>query len=910
MVTRQSDPLNLGDYNAPAIQGAQVGQARPDVAKFYRPADQVGGGGSDVLDGLLKIITPAVTQVAKAQISTDQEEAYLRGSAAAGTGMAEAEVESNPMTRDWATAGYRDTTTRLRAADAEAQTAVDMARLREQSPAEFATYLAQRRANVYEGAEGMSREARKSLLAQQLVSDRAAISLHAAKHNAYIIDLKTTSKARNVSTKFEAMDSAKGSAEAYALATGNAFTSIYGDVWLDPELPEAARIKLTTEAMQAALSRNHQGLFTMFKDEAIPMPDGTTATMFSRLPFDEQVKLTKANDASLAATVEARAQAYDTQLGLLRADLDNPNSPPMAGSDLQAFIAQGIQNNFLSRAQVAQLNEDWAKSGAKKSADPAVAAAWVSGDPQALFNMNKSDDEGARAALSQMSKAQTPLPQVTAAMMGYGLKNGSHAAFKAVGELNRAAFSTLFTGKEGNPVNAAMASTVLGQLDWAEGNGRTGAMAAFLSAFPQDTQESILEFRRQVAITRDPASAAAETATRMLANSKTLGNPGLMAALRAQNTKGDAALISNVEPRDLWGTVSSEVASFFSQSAEDRAKIGVGLKWWGNRESAEAALQSSKYALMRELEEVNSARPFASPEARHQMALAAVAARTINTDAAPVIIPHRTGQTAQSYFGVGPSVMPGTIGKALDLKYKLAQPGNQAAYLADPVSGMLQYREHNAQGVVVRNEVFDPKSLRTIIEEQDKLRGERYQASHGKGLTKTGTSGATVTFNGDNTVSGLSNDLMLEFRNNLVKSEGVMAGTYQDNSTAGVPLKAVGVGVNQRNDFYPQPGPDGKITQEQLNMSFAQASNQAAEAGFKAALDYRVGKRGFPLMAELAYQSGPGFARKDDYQPFLKAIDKKDKVAAAAEFQKTPAWAGSKDARRKHYLELINKALE
>lgn len=909
MVQRQSTAVDFGNIESPQIAGAQVGNARVDVAKFYDPTGSAATESPSFMDGLLKIIAPAAVTLGKAAMTAGQDEAYLRGSAAAGTGRAVEEVESNILTKDWATAGYRDTTTRLKAADAEAQTAVDMVKLREQTPAKFAEYLAARRESLYSDVSGMSREARKGMLSQQLVSERSAIQKHAVEHQKFIIDQTIKSVSADVSVKFDAMDSAKVDEATYNLATGNAFASIYGNVWQNPRLPEDARLKATTEAMQGALSRNHQQLFLMFKNQAVTMPDGSTATMFSRLPFDEQVKLTKAFDSSRDHTAGARLREFDTQLGLVRAGFTNPAAPALSRAELDSFVASGEQIGGLSRSQVAGLYEDWAQAGAKKSMVGAVAKAWETG-PQELFNLDKTDADGAQAYLSREAAAKTPLPQVTAGLLALGLKNGSRSAFKAVGELNHAAFATLFTGKEGNPVNAQMASTVLGQLDWAE-RERPGATASFLSAFPQDLQENILEFRRQVAENGgDAGVAAARTAEKIMLNSKTQGNPELMGALRSKNNKEDLATVIGMEPRDLWGTVSGEVASFFSKSAEDKAKLSVGLTWWGNTEAAEAATIGQRNALAMEFREISEARPWAEPSARRQMALAAVAGRTINTRAAPLTLPRLApGQTVQSVFGVGVGVMPDTIGAALDSKFALAKPGNQAAYRVDPRGQSLTYTEHDSNGAIVRSETFDPKSLREIIAEKDKLRGEQYQASHGKGLTK-GSGDATVTYNGDNTVNGLNNNLMLDFRGDLVKYEGVVSSPKDATSTSGKAIQTIGVGIATTNSYYPKPGPDGTVSIERRNLAFMRASNAAAEFGMRAVQQTGLGGNPatFKLFAGMAYQAND-IGSKTSYKPFLAAMSKKDAASAKAEFQKTAVWQDSQESRRRYYLDLIDKSM-
>jgi len=73
-------------------------------------------------------------------------------------------------------------------------------------------------------------------------------------------------------------------------------------------------------------------------------------------------------------------------------------------------------------------------------------------------------------------------------------------------------------------------------------------------------------------------------------------------------------------------------------------------------------------------------------------------------------------------------------------------------------------------------------------------------------------------------------------------------------------------------------------------------------------------KAGFQLMAELAYQSGAGFAfQKNDtgelYRTFIGAIRKGDLEAATTALKATPAYTMSHAERQQSYLNLLNQAM-
>ena len=914
-VQRQSEAVEFGKVSGPQIQGAQVGTARADVGKFYDPTGSQVSRDSSFMDGLLKIIAPAANKLASTAMTVGQDEAYLRGSAAAGTGKAEAEVESNFMTKGWATAGYRDTTTRLKAADAEAQTALDMQRLREQSPAEFAKYLAARRDNLYSDVAGMSREGRKSMLTQQLVSERAAIKNHAVEHQKFIIDQSMKAAAVGVSGTYDALDKAKGDPENYTLATTNAYANLLANVWQNPSLPEDARVKATAEAMQAALSRNHQGLFLMFKNQSATMPDGSTGTMFSRLPFDEQIKLTKAFDSSMDTTKHIRAVEFDMQVGLMTAQWDDPNAPAMPESDLKAFIADGLQRDFISRSDVRGWYDKWASANAKKVDSSQTAADYQSGNVQALFNKGKNDAEGYQAWEHQQTVAKRPVEQVVGDALNIGVKTGSLSAFKGVGVLTRNAVAQLGLTKEGPDANASMLNTVLKQLDRAEQAGHAGAVSAYMSSFSDDDRAKLMYFRESLQSNGDPQTSAAIAMTAMVDNAKI--DPKTRDAMAATRAKEDSEMVNSVAPRDLFGTMSSVVTSWFSEAGSNRRAIGTGRMWFEDEERVNKVLAGTKLALGEELTYISRAHPNASAAGREKLALAAVASRTVMTDSGPLVIPRLLkGTSLQSYFGVPISTMPDTIGQAISEKFKPLTPDNRTAFRAT-TGGELRFEEFNSAGALVRSGTFDPKSVREVVADKERVRAAKFNATDGMGLSKQGPDGYTVTYNGNSNVVGLRTEDMLEFRNNLVKMEGVRGTPYDDASgkvVDGKKVQTVGVGVSSHNKFYPKPGPDGRITPQALDTAFAQASSEAAEAGQRLAAQYNLGRAnknaGFLLMSELAYQSGPAFAEKSYYKDFTAAVGKKDKAATIAAFKKTPAWENSHPQRREHYLDLINKSME
>ncbi len=77
-------------------------------------------------------------------------------------------------------------------------------------------------------------------------------------------------------------------------------------------------------------------------------------------------------------------------------------------------------------------------------------------------------------------------------------------------------------------------------------------------------------------------------------------------------------------------------------------------------------------------------------------------------------------------------------------------------------------------------------------------------------------------------------------------------------------LKTVGVGVASHNKWYPQVGPDGRVSPEAIQESFMGASNDAAKGGLRTLQQVGIdvsrmtpqNRAAFLLASELSYQAG------------------------------------------------------
>lgn len=933
MVDRASNPAEFNTGRGPSIQGTSIGNAPSDKGKFST-SGQGARVASPGLDNLLNTIVSASGKLADREVQVTQQEAYLRGSAAAGRGEEEESLQENIFTRNWASSGWRDTTGKLAAADAEAQTAVDMKTLREQSPEEFQKYLAQRRTKLMPKMEGMSFEARKGMLAQQLTSERAAIKQHGMAHAQWIIDQQTKAIQTSVSVSFDGLDAVKASAPAYKAGVDSAFANVYSNVWLNPNLPEDMRIKLAGEAMSGALARDHQQLYEKFKTTPVKTASGENATMFSQLPFDDQVKLAGDYRTSRQRTITARSAQHEIQAGLMEASWDDPTKPLQPWSEVAAFMDEAEQQGLLKEGQRKTWAKSWADANQKKHASDGIALDYQTGNLQGLFNKNVDEGQAFQGWMRSKAMAGTPVAQVVGEALAIGKNHGFQSAFKGVGELTRPAVQQLFAAEPGpgNAQNAQMVKTVLDTIDRADAGGKSGALTSYLSGFDDSTKSMILGYQDRVRMGIDPVSAAAQV--RQLADLTAGLDTPTRNAMAAANAKSDAEALASITTKQLMGTMGSEVASWVSADAAGRKALSNTRAWLENEERVAAGLAPSRMAVAEELQYLGRSHPYATGAERTSMALANVAARTLQTQSGPLVMPRALpGTTLQSQFGVGVSVMPETIGKAIDTVYGPKTKGGRMAYQA--YNGQITAIEYNTKGGLTSSVTFDPKSMGQAIADQEQKRTDKFQAESGAGITIKGKDGTPITFNGATTTS-IDPVKMLEFRKTLIRDEDVKAIPYPDlsgriNRKTKKPIMTVGAGISDTNTYYPKPGADGSISQKDINESFMKATDEAARGAAQVFQGYIGGNRKLEmLMMTLAYQSGPNFAGprpqtisgvrpKDangipmftgNYGDFINNAIRGDKAAATVALKASPAYRASGESRRKHYLDMLNNAME
>ena len=895
-IMREAQSVEFGRSQGPDAPTGGGNLVNPDYRKAAGSAGRVGGGNTEVgpgNTGLLDSLGRLVQQTGVKLLDKGTEEAYLEGQAAAAAGQSKDALDNNIFTQRWSDAGWADTKSRLSLADTEAQTAKDMQKLREQDPEKMKEYLQTRRQSLMPLMKDMSMEARKGMMAQMALSDQHAIAKHGTERAKFIIDQNVKGVTTSWTVAQDAMNASKNDPGAYAKAVDNAMGNLWGNIVQNPNLPADTKAKLLSEAAALALENNNEQLYEKMRD--VKDPQGNS--LLSGLPFDEQSKLAKAYQTSKRDTATMRNSAYNTQLGLYQSKLDDPLSPPVSWEDHQALMGQGVQLGVITGEKQASMAKQWADANVKKQKATSGASMYAAGDINGMFSLGLTEEEGADAWLAVQQRKGQSVADAAATLAQIGASTGQPTAFAKVGKLMRSSILMIGSGETIDPGQLAGINAVLGVIDGAHNRGNLSAKTAFMGSFDDESQARLLTYWDTLRETANPTVAAARANTQATENS-TLTKAD-KAALGAAHAKDNADLVNSITPKGLfaqaWERVVPDAFRFKENIATD--KLRASASWFENPERVEEAQAKGKVALLQELNDVSRTHPYMSSESRKTMALTKVAARTITTEGGPLILPQ--GQTVQSYFGTEPSIGADVVGSALNSMHQPGK-GNRVIYSV-AADGRMQWQEKNAKGdLVSAGGVFNPRDVVGAIRAEQDRRTEQFIKTDGAGTVAKGADGAQVRYNGDNTI-GIGTNVMYQFRQDLVKHEGVRNKPYPDGSGGRM---SVGVGVNSGNPkHYPPIQPDGTVLPSDINRSFMTASNDAmlvANEYIQELPRDRQNVYATRLLGSMSYQGG------SVDKSVLAAFKGSDHAAAVSALKGSRQYKASPDERKRYYENMLN----
>lgn len=907
----------------------RVSQSDPgaNVAQQLRPI--TGNGRSDMLTNLAGEIAGLSKNFAAQAFNIGIEKAYADGAAEAGIAESEDALNSNPFTRDWKVAGFRDATAKMALADATAQFELDLVRgpnLQEKDPSELKAYLTQRRNALTPVIAKMSGEQRTAAMAKLALLDRTNIAQHNTAYRTFMYDTAAKARMTSLNTRLGSLSLQKANAvlgkDGAEVAFNRQMDEIVAgtlmDVWENPSYTLKEKQALTSTDLEAALATDNIDLYDRY-DEA-----GLT----TRLAPEDAVKLANKRREAQVRNQGLWAMQYNQTSAKIQADMDAltyTGSVEDAVQTLNAGLANRAETSSTYQTKYNKIM-DWAN---KMGTNGRLVEAYVTGNATAITRMGKTEADGLNAVAKDLARSnKTVVEKMKTWLDASAFWPG---ASKELGKLIAQPMSALFSpGQEMLPEHKDALNASLGMVREAERQGNNVLRNDITSSMSDDDRlrfERVYELHSkgiplQGAVTEVQGREALEksiTPTRRAANSQRLNT----------ELNGMLAEVSSV---GAWGRLGLNITSVFS--AIDAAKLKISPE--NNMNSTDGIFRTSETVrfyesqvqqnLAEEIEHQRLVGYDTDATSIFRRSISAVAGRVIKTESGPVILPR--GFDAQQVLGTSGGNMEG-VGPAIDSIIAKTESASKAGvrFRVQFAQGKIFAQGFDNAGTPLESLYITPEMIRGAMGLKAQKDTKRNDEVYGAGKSVTlGESKVPMVFSGKNSAA-VADDWMMEFRENLVQHEGFRDTPYEDlsgNKVDGKPIMTVGVGISSHNKHYPKAGPDGKYTPEALQAAFLGASNDAAIAGRKTMEDVNLkSKSWFNLFAELSYQSGTNFLRQQNhqgmtYRSFVAYAQAGNVEKTLAEFKKTPAYFYSRDpknpsketARQKFYLNTIKNAMK
>lgn len=909
MVQRESKAFEL---NVPGeqVRSSQARYVNPNVAKFA-PGRAQPAQVDDSLSSVVGAISKGMQQAATTKLNNQLEMAYLDGAASAQAGEVEDMLETDPITKDWKVAGYRDTVAKLKMADIDSRLSIDMRKLQEQDPQKFQEYLRARREEIFPYMQGMSQDARKGLMAQRLTWERQAIAQHGAQHYGFILGRKQQALTNSMRIQADNLTKVRNEtggnpvmAGAYITGVDAVIGQLYKDVILDDMWSDAKRGDLIYEAAHGMLSstNNHMLVYEKLRDTQVVMKDGTSASMLSLVPADKLDKLSTDFTQAKNNVEGVRMEQSNREMAFLEARINDELGTQFPSADeLKTAVAarQTLDPKYNSGA----LWEQYAKASIKRERSGLAEQAYATGDKTRLRALGMDEADGLRATMSAWTQRGLDPAQQAERLLDMGMNQGMSTA---LGELGKRMSGTIANlGVPDRPVDAAAMTEVGNYLQVLEKNsqkGRRDLIAELTTNMPEDTARKVQHYIAKYASGGRTAQQAWEEANDVIVKmaGKTNAERAAMSMVTAQER---TAMTADFQPLGWGGALWDGVASVFSKNAEANLAASPVLGPFVASDVQSAVMVNMRTQYADEIQRVANVDPALTGTSLDRQVKRNLAARSIPVASGALFLPPNTPISA--YTGGRTDVDKGRLGRAID---ELYPPGEKGGYVLwqTLASGTLTGVDYNSKGArtgLVRN--VDTSAVASKLAEMDQREQATANAIYGDGRTyKSPKSGDKVNYNGRNNAA-VRGSWMLQLRDDLVRLEGVQATPYKDtkgNVTAGVGI------VSFNKEFYPADlKEDGRMTQAQIDESFRGASNNAALAATKAATAYRLQNdpQAFRLLGNMAYQGGPGSMKYPTVTNMLAYATSGQEQAAVNALKDTPQYMASGKERKTYYENLV-----
>lgn len=863
---------------------------------------------------LLGGIVGTLQKVGEKYIDTELANAYLKGTAGAASGKVEEELEGDPFTKAWQTAGFRDTMGRLSQAQQDAELAQDMVWLKERPPEEMRQYLDEKRSKLMPVLEGMSGDMRMKMIPSIALRDQTAISQHKVQYQQHIWNEQGkgfTAPITQGLNKLTALRELGGDGTPYMNQENEVVMKLLD--MRSSNLPRAQKDVLTQELLEYSLTNQHLGLYQALRDKV--MPDGidengapvsrSGLSVLEQLPVPLQEKLSaaylKAKDATNAIANQDFLDTYTMQHESVRNGTTSLN-----WEQAKAMLDTGTRLKLLTQEQRSKFITDWEHAKFKQDGDVMVGQYYLGNNTEGLASKGKTMADGREQTMKVLRTL--PMPE-RLSRLEKAVDLGNYDAAKMFGEFVAPSIASLSVsdGKISQEHSDALAA-MHGLLDKYKGDkGRT---VHLLAGIPEEMQTRVHSLRAL----HESGQTGAMGVARMLELEKSTMNMSKQekAVVAEGVARDDQKYLDTIGDQGWLGQFWDRGVGVFSREHAIRADM-EGTNVLTNADpKARAAVRSSgirivQDALRDEMRAMALQGATGKADKRAEMAMAEVMKRTVRAGDTPVILPK--GTTPHAYFNLDAKATPiSMIDTALSERLKPTTEGGYMDVTITPQGISFQEWDRNGTRVPSNAGILRPSVIGADVGALQKRQLQPIKEALGEGVTYKDKN-IEFKYNGVNT-AGVREQDMLAFRKDMIEFEGVRTSVYDDLSKKlkndGSRVRTVGVGVSETNPkHFPKLNPDGTVSPDQVVASFKGATNDAALMATQ--VQSAVGiqnQASFRLFSGMVYQ-GQGNAK-----PFYEAMRSRNKETALAALRETTAYKMSQARRQQYYENLTIAALK
>lgn len=941
-VQRNSQAAPASQARLPAVAQSGASAAQPDVNKHaagHVGFESITGPSTIRMNnqraqvpakmGILNTLFGVGQQFAEAKMQAGLEEAYMSGIAQFSTGVAEAELQASPFTRDWVLAGFRDTAGKMKLAEAEVQTLKLIQDMKEDSPTKFLQALEARRAALVPQFDGMSRGQRGSMFAQLITSDQAAIQKHAMAHGEFIMDTKKQGVYTQLSTLSEVMNAEKGKTT-YGSAVDSFMTTLLANSLLDDSLTANMQQSYLAQGIEHAIASGNHQVYELFASGEYTFPDGSTGTVLSRLPLDTQNKLGGQYRSAVGGILTEDKIASLQWVGEIEAAFTNPDATLPDRAAFRDRTARLAQAGVISPSKLSSLTADYEKNYLKKNMTGVMANDYVNGNWQAILNRGGTVQAAFESADILQRRQGTPAPQRIANNLALAQKYSDPDAFKYIGKEVALHFRNM--GKPGakppTEMDAKVQQVVVGMFDKWRKEGNTLAEVHMLAGMSEEDARTTQTVIGKLLQTGDAASAVQSmhddqaliaVDRKNQEEAAKLGVTQYMEEFKAEYLT--PALFGFLNPFNEAGALSNALTTDLS-IGQAMPFFGSGAPIYTADEQAQLAVVVEGYFLEEAAANPIQVRTKEGAKNAYVAALAKAEANSINHEDGKLHL--AKGSDIMSLFSTREAYSQkgnGYIGKALSQyandKIK-GTIGGKVAWFQSPGGGdILTYKHMDNDGRMLSRSTVSAKEIG----------GYARNLYEGETRTAAVTAGESRQLQGDGGVVNVTGEsptpvepaTMIKLRETLLRNEAIRYKAYEDGKDENGNIRiAVGVGVNQTSGLLPKGMKKGdEVDQDFVDRTFAVATNRVAQQAWDFMGSHTVrGDDAFLFFAELAYQSGQ--RGLNNSRPLVKAIEANDAPKAMEALEGMAAFIHSKhpeskvkgdSPRQKHYRQMVRKIM-